>query len=299
MPQGVASLRFNRLNRLVCNVSWVSAQLIGIRRYPVKSCQGHDLQSALVQPWGLDGDRRWMVVDADGAAVTAREVPALLLVAPLIVDGGLTFTAPGRAALVVEAPTAPLVEVSVWGNRVVAALAGPCATQWFSDVVGSAVRLVHLDDPTRRAPNPAYAQAHDRVCLADGYPLLVVNHASLAALDALTPAEAPPLSVVRFRPNLVVSGLPAWAEDGWRRVRIGEARFRAVKGCDRCVITTIDPDTLVRGHEPIATLARHRRWDGKTWFGVNLVPDTPDATIQVGDEVQILDEVLHPDGPLR
>ena len=105
--------------------------------------------------------------------------------------------------------------------------------------------------------------------------------------------------MVRFRPSLVVRGAPAWVEDDWRRVRIGTTVFRAVKGCDRCVLTTIDPETGARGKEPITTLARHRRWDGKTWFGINLVPDGPPGTITVGDELEVLSGVAPGHGPLR
>ena len=105
--------------------------------------------------------------------------------------------------------------------------------------------------------------------------------------------------MTRFRPNVVVSGVAPWAEDDWRRVRIGDAIFRAVKGCARCVLTTVDPGTAERGKEPIASLAKIRRWDGATWFGVNLVPDTPGATIRVGDDIEVLDAVPAGGGPIR
>ncbi len=105
--------------------------------------------------------------------------------------------------------------------------------------------------------------------------------------------------MTRFRPNVVVSGVQAWAEDDWRRIRIGDAAFRAVKGCARCVLTTIDPDTGVREKEPIASLARIRRWDGKTWFGINLIPDTAGVTIRVGDELEVLESVAPGAGPIR
>lgn len=109
-----------------------------------------------------------------------------------------------------------------------------------------------------------------------------------------------PLPMTRFRPNVVVAGAPPWAEDGWRRLRIGPVMFRAVKGSDRCVFTTIDPDTAAKGKEPLATLARYRRWDGKTWFGVNLIPDAPPpgAVIRPGDPVEIVQQA-ESDGPLR
>ena len=111
--------------------------------------------------------------------------------------------------------------------------------------------------------------------------------------------------MTRFRPNVVVSGAAPWAEDDWRRVRIGDVVFRVVKGCDRCVITTIDPDTARREHEPLATLARTRRFDGATWFGVNLIPDLAggledaDPVIRVGDDVEVLEGVAAGGGPPR
>src|SRR5262249_35446290 len=107
-----------------------------------------------------------------------------------------------------------------------------------------------------------------------------------------------PLPMMRFRPNLVVAGAPAWAEDGWRVLRIGTARFRAVKGCSRCVLTTVDPDTGRKGKEPIATLARHRRWEGKGWFAINLIPDSPGARVCVGDQIEVLERVATTE-PLR
>ncbi|MEP7019309.1 MAG: MOSC domain-containing protein, partial [Pseudonocardiales bacterium] len=172
-----------------------------------------------------------------------------------------------------------------------------------SKIVGEPVRLVYLDDPTRRPINPAFSKDTDRVSLADAYPLLLATEESLAALNGLIAAgrhaaEAP-LPMTRFRPNAVVRGAPAWAEDGWRRVKIGEAVFRVVKGCDRCVLTLVHPESAVKGKEPIATLARHRRWDGKTWFAMNIIPDTPGATINVGDAVEIIESVEADDGPPR
>jgi uncharacterized protein len=104
--------------------------------------------------------------------------------------------------------------------------------------------------------------------------------------------------------SAVVDDVPAWAEDDWRELRIGAVTLRAVKGCDRCVMTTLDPDTAAKGVEPIATLARHRRWDGKTWFAVNLVPDTHHLmrsalSVRVGDEIEVISAVAPGDGPQR
>jgi uncharacterized protein len=280
----------------------VELTLTAINRYPVKSCAGQSLTSAVVEPWGLAGDRRWMVVDSAGGPVTAREHPRLMLVRPTLTEQGLLLSSPDLDDVSLPVPDgSTLVDVTVWRGSFPAALA-EAGHDWFSKIVGEPVRLVYLDDPTRRAPNPDFSQESDRVSFADGYPVLLATQESLDTVNDLVAvgsnsAEGP-LPMARFRPNLVVRGAPAWAEDGWRRVRIGDATFRAVKGCDRCLMTLVDPQTAARGKEPIATLARHRKWDGKTWFAMNLIPDTPGATISVGAEVEILESVRS-DGPPR
>jgi uncharacterized protein YcbX len=186
---------------------------------------------------------------------------------------------------------------------VLAAPAGPEADRWFSVLLQRPARLVFLDDPQRRLPNQERTLPTDRVSLADGYPVLLTSIESLAALnDAVAAgkfADEAPVSMLRFRPNVVVGGAQPWAEDGWRRVRIGTARFRVVKGCDRCVLTTVDPDTAARSREPLATLVRTRRWDGLSWFGMQLVPDDPGAALRVGDAVDVTERVDAPDGPPR
>ena len=197
-----------------------------------------------------------------------------------------------------------LVDVTVFGRAPFGATpAGHEADAWFSKVLGRPVRLVYADDPNRRQAQPEYAGPGVPMHFGDGYPLLLTTEASLAALNELIAAgekaDEGPLPMVRFRPNLVVAGGTAWAEDGWRRIRVGEAEFRVVKGCDRCAIPTTDEVTAVRRKEPTYTLAKHRRWDGAVWFGMNLVPVTPGATLHVGDEVQVLDEKVTSDGPPR
>jgi uncharacterized protein YcbX len=278
--------------------------LSAINRYPVKSCRGHSVPSAVVEPCGLAGDRRWLVVDEDGVVVTAREFPRLILVTPqLRADGGLSLSSPDVPPLAVDVPSGELVPVEVWKSELVATLAAPGACDWFSKVVGEPVRLVYLDDPTRRLPNQQFALPTDRVSFADGYPLLLATTASLAQLNDWI-AEGPradegPLPMTRFRPNVVIDGTDPWEEDGWRRIRIGAAVFRVVKGCDRCVMTMTDPDTARKSKEPIATLARYRRWDREVWFAMNILPDTPGVEITVGDEVEVLESVPAPDGPPR
>jgi uncharacterized protein YcbX len=290
----------------------VSPRVTALARYPLKSGRGEPLQHAIVEPWGLRGDRRWMVVDDLGEAITAREVHPLLLVRPELTADGLLLSAPDAPMLHVPVPDGPMVPVSVWGSPLRAVQADAEACAWISKVIGTDARLVYLADPTQRPTNPLRTEPTDRVSFADGYPLLLASEESLEVLNDWI-AEGPradegPLPMQRFRPSVVVSGAPAWAEDTWRRIRIGAVPFRIVKGCDRCVMTTLDPDTANGGKEPIATLARYRRWDAKTWFAVNLVPDIPSfgadaedgaAGIGIGDEVEVLSADASAAGPLR
>ena len=282
----------------------MSLSLSSIHRFPVKSCRGESVMSAVVEPWGLAGDRRWMLVDEAGEVITAREANQLVLIHPEITADGLVLTAPDLPPLEVRTPDPHLqTPVTLWSSHLTAATAGAEADVWFGKALGRTARLVYLDDPTRRPTSSGFSEPGDRVSFADGYPLLVATEESLAALNDVVVERSegahPPLPMTRFRPNVVIAGADPWAEDDWRRIRIGDSVFRAVKGCARCVITTIDPDTAVREKEPIASLARIRRWDGATWFGVNLVPDTPGVTIRVGDEVEVLEAVPPGGGPIR
>lgn len=271
-----------------------SSVLTAITRYPVKSCRGQELTAALVEPWGLAGDRRWMLIDQTGVALTARECPGLLLVVPQVTDEGLRLTSPGQPPLQVAVPDAqPLVTVTVWNDVFEATLVEQEAAAWFSEVAGRAVRLVFFDDPRRRGIDPLRSREGDVVSFADGYPVLLASAESLVELNRWVAKGARaadgPLPMSRFRPNLVVSGSPAWAEDTWRKVRIGETTFRSAKACDRCVLTLIDPDTALKTKEPLYSLARHRQWDHKVWFALNLIAENPGGTLRLGDAVEVLD----------
>lgn len=268
-------------------------RLESLHLYPVKGCHRIDVDRATVQPWGLAGDRRWLIVDADGQIISQREDPALTGIRPSLVEGDLRLSATGRPDLTVPPPTGNHERVDVWGDTVPLSPAGPAADGWLSATLGRPARLYHLDDPTSRPVDPSYSRPDDRVSLADAYPLMVTSSASLDALNGALADEGSaegPLPMTRFRPSAVVGGADAWAEDGWigRRLRIGPVVFRAVKPCDRCVVTTTDQETGVRGHEPLRFLGRHRNVDQKLLFGVNLIPDDT-GDLAAGDEVTLLD----------
>jgi uncharacterized protein YcbX len=263
-------------------------RLASIHTYPVKGCRRIDRAEAVVEPWGLAGDRRWLVVEPDGKFLTQRAVPALALIRPASRPDGLTLTADGHKEIHVSAPVGgDLMTVRIWCDEVAATPAGPAADDWLSAVLDRKVRLVHLDDPTRRPVDPAYARPGDRVSFADGYPLLLANAASLDAVnDWLVEAGEEPVPMTRFRPNLVVTGAPAWAEDGrvGGRIRIGAVPFRAVKPCDRCVVTTVDQETAERGRQPLRVLGQRRLSPDGPLFGLNLIPDGV-GRLRVGDPV--------------
>jgi len=273
-----------------------SPQVSALHVYPVKSLRGTSTGKAVVEPWGLAGDRRWMLVDAGTLkAVTQREQPSLALVtvAPEG-ESGLRVTAPGREPLHVPPPgAAPLETVRLFSDKIEVLPAGAAADGWFSGYLGVPVRLVHLDDPSVRRPvEPEFARPGDMVSLADGYPLLIAATGSLDALNALIAAGdravEGPLPMNRFRPNVVIDGTAPWAEDGWRRVRIGEVLFRVPKPCGRCVVTTTDQATGARGKEPLRTLARHRKAGSQLLFGQNLIPENR-GTLSVGDPLTVVE----------
>ena len=292
------------------------SQLASIHIYPMKAARAVDLGEARVEPWGLAGDRRWMLADEDGRFISQREEPSLALVvacasptpaSPIPAsptpasptpastrpdDGGtLSVAAPGRPGLrvAVPGPAAPQLKVTVWGSVLVAVTAGPAADAWFSAYLDRPVSLVYLDDPAkRRLVDLEYGQPGDTVSFADGYPLLLTTTGSLDELGGWLAAEGDqPVPMTRFRPNVVVAGTQPWAEDRWLRVRIGEVPFRVVKPCGRCVVTTIDQQTGVRGRQPLKMLGRHRRFGQELVFGQNLIPDCT-GVIRVGDPVEVL-----------
>ncbi len=267
-------------------------RLASIHTYPVKGCHRVDHDAARVEPWGLAGDRRWLLTDEDGCMLTQREEPRLTRLRPSVTDGGLVLCADGRPALRVVAEPGEPTEVRVHRDQVLATpTGGEAAEGWLSGVLDRKVRLMYLDEPTRRTVDPRYGRPDDRVGFADAYPLLLASTSSLTALnDWIVEGGTDPLSMTRFRPNVVVEGAPAWAEDGWlgRRLRIGPVAFRAPKLCDRCVVTTTDQETGERDREPLRTLARYRRWDQKVWFGLNLIPDGT-GELRVGDALAVID----------
>jgi uncharacterized protein len=257
--------------------------------YPLKSGAALPVAQTEVLTRGLMHDRRWMVVDADGRFLTGRQIPRLTQVRATLVENRLRLDAPGCTTLLVDAPTprSPRLGVVVWRDHVDAVACAPAADAWLSEFLGRPVRLAHMDEVATRGVDPTYAWAGDEVSFADGFPMLLISEASLAGLNARLLAPVP---MTRFRPNFVVAGCEAHAEDSWRRIQIGFVEFDVVKACTRCVFTTVDTE---RGEfdasgEPLNTLKSYRRSPTGITFGQNLIPRSG-GTISLRDPIRILE----------
>ena len=240
--------------------------------YPIKACRGFEVEYAQVECMGLEHDRRMMVVTLEGDFLTQREYPRLAHVRPTLQNGTLTLSAPNydSVQLGIQSTGTPW-PVDIWRSKGVHAIdQGEEAAQWFSDWLGMSVRLVHLADGYKRKLNPEYAvDEDDHTGFADGYPILLISEESLQDLN--TRLEIP-VPMNRFRPNLVVRGCEPYAEDTWNKIKIGDVELAVVKPCPRCVVTTIDKETLEQGKEPLKTLSKYRKHELGAIFGQNIIP---------------------------
>jgi len=272
--------------------------LSGLHIYPIKSTAGLSLETAALTPQGLQGDRRYMVVSADGRFMTQRRFPkmALVQVALDILEGkGLTLRAPGMSTLQVWRPAedSATIEVEVWGDRTTALSCGTAADAWFSQFLSIPCQLVYMPETSQRPVDHGKFGSEKIVSFADAYPYLLLSEASLAGLNQkLVDRQSASVPMNRFRPNLIVSGdIAPHAEDEWKRIRIGETVFEVAKPCARCSIPNVDQVSGDRTLEPSKTLATYRTQGNAIWFGQNLieVSKTGQSNIlSVGDEIEIL-----------
>jgi len=247
--------------------------LAALHVYPVKSCRGLALEAARLTAAGLEHDREWMIVGADGRFVTQREEPALARVETRLDGGALTLRAEGAGSVSVALDAGgPPMDVTVWRDRCRALDQGEEAARWLHRFAGRELRLVRFDPAGRRPSDATWTgdvEAFTR--FSDGFALLAISRASLADLNARLER---PLPMDRFRPNLVLDGLPPYGEDALHELVAGAVRLRRVKPCTRCSVTTTDQVSgRVDGPEPLRTLKTYR-WDAAlrgVTFGQNLV----------------------------
>jgi uncharacterized protein len=241
--------------------------------YPLKSGRGIPCRRVEVAPMGLRWDRHWMLVNAQGKFLSQRTHPVLARIDTEIGEAAFTVRFDGEAPLVLPlAPGGEPAPVQVWNDACEGLDQGEPANRWASRILGEPVRLVRMPaNPTRMA-NARYAGPHAApVSFADGYPILVCNRASLEELNRRMPE---PIGMERFRPNLVLDGLPAFAEDGIAAVHIGGVTLNLVKPCTRCVITATDQRTGERSTNPLPVLKEFRNSHELlgVMFGENAVP---------------------------
>jgi uncharacterized protein YcbX len=262
-------------------VSDLSVDLESIHIYPVKSCAGVALDDGLLVETGLDLDRAWMVVDAAGRFVSQRELPRMALVRIALKSSEMILRAPGMLALHVALDRVEQrSEVEVWNDRVAAFDMGALCAQWFSDFLGTKLRLVRFDPDVRRLASPEWTGAlAAENAFQDAFPLLVASTASLAEVNRrLAVAGHEPVTLARFRPNLVVSGIEANGEDQIDEIVFASADgpvcLKLVKPCARCPIPDVDPATGMAGHAVGDVLAQYRanpRLGGALTFAMNAV----------------------------
>ncbi|MCQ8103746.1 MOSC domain-containing protein [Methylomonas sp. SURF-2] len=254
--------------------------------YPIKSLAGIQLPAWEVDNNGLRYDRKWMLVDGQGQFLSQRRLPKMALIKPRMERDSLILSAPGQRDFEISLHPSGGGElaVEIWRDRCLARTVSSAADDWFGTALQTDCSLVYLPDDQIRQVDQRYALAEDQTAFSDGFPFLLVSENSLNALNRLLQT---PVSILRFRPNLVLADCESFAEDAWRRIKINDIEFRLPKPCSRCSVPGIDPETALSAKEPLATLNRMRRWDNHIYFGQNALHDRP-GQLAVGDRVDIL-----------
>lgn len=253
--------------------------------HPVKACRAVPVQAAELLSTGLCHDREFMIVDENGMFLTQRECPTLARLAATAGDEALSLC--GDDGRVVEVPydiQGPAVLVEIWGDKVEATDCGAVAAGMLTTFAGTTARLVRMRDGFRRQVDTDYAEGGDIVGFADGFPLLVTTASSIAAARDAIGAH---VEARRFRPNIVVAGAEAFAEDDWQTLEIGETIIDLVKPCARCRVVDVDPDTGRGGGTVLKGLARIRTRGHAVLFGQNAIPRKL-GTLAVGDPVRVV-----------
>jgi len=253
--------------------------------YPIKSLGGISLHSAKVEERGLQYDRRWMLVDKNGMFLTQREHPQMALLHVNIKDDKLEVTHKTKKMSLLQIPIATektkSIVVNVWSDVVIAKHLNKEIDSWFSDALDLDCQLVFMDNDSDRFTERKYVAEPQHVSFADAYPFLIIGEESL---NELNHRLKEPLPMNRFRPNFVFSGGEPFIEDTWKDFMIGNLKFRAVKPCSRCVVTTVNQDTAEKGSEPLETLAKFRKIGNNVNFGMNVIM-YGDGMVEVGKEI--------------
>jgi uncharacterized protein YcbX len=258
-----------------------------INIYPIKSLGGISLQESQLEEKGLQYDRRWMLIDEEGTFITQRKHFELALLQVDIAAGRLVIAHKSdfsqTLSFPIEEHSGKPITVRIWDDTCSALEVSREVSDWFSDYLKMKVKLVRMPLEEKRKVDPRYASNDEIVSFSDGYPCLIIGQSSL---NGLNERLADPVPMNRFRPNFVFTGGEAHIEDTFDNFYIGNIFFSAVKPCARCVLTTVDQQTGVKGQEPLRTLAGYRTSNKKVLFGQNLIHQGL-GTVRIGDELRI------------
>lgn len=254
--------------------------------YPVKSTGHISLQQTKIDNFGLIDDRRWMLVDEQGDYISQRKHPRLCLIKTSLEPDGLILRAPEMPDFrVTNDQRSDRITVTIWDDKCSAVDCGDEVAAWLKDFMGQNSRLVYFPENEKRQIDQQYGRLGEYTAFSDGFPILLISQGSL---DDLNNKLDKPVPMIRFRPNIVVSGCEGFAEDNWKRIKIGSIELRIVKPCSRCIIPNIDTVTAKRGKEPAYTLSQYRKRDNKIYFGQNVIA-TDIGQIAVGMPVEIIE----------
>ena len=263
----------------------MSVSIHSLHIYPIKSCQGINLEQAELVATGFRYDRHWMLVDSSGQFLTQREYPQLARISTRLSDQALIVESEHQQQLEVplQADDSVRREVQVWRDQCNAAVVSQAASRWFSDYLDLDCALVYLPESEQRRVDPEYARSGQIVGFADGYPLLVLSRASIDLLNSKLEQK---VDINRFRANIVVDGCEAHAEDDWSGISVNGIDIDLAKPCSRCAIPSFDQSSAERHPTILKTLAGYRRREGKVFFGQNGLHST-NGKIHVGAGVDI------------
>jgi len=253
--------------------------------HPLKSAAAIAVEKAELDELGFVNDRRWMLVDESNNFLSQRQLPDMCLINTQVNNGVLIVSVPDKPVLEIAANGKADRVVQVWGDQCNAIDCGDEVADYLSSFLKTGCRLVRFPNNEIRQVDLDYARPGDKTGFSDGYPLLLISQASL---DDLNSHLDKPVSMTRFRPNIVVSGSEAFAEDHWSRIKIGDITMRVAKPCSRCSIPAIDPLTAQRSIEPVKTLRQYRMRNNQVYFGQNVIADAI-GELQTGMEVEILE----------
>lgn len=259
-------------------------QLSNIYIYPVKSLAGIELQSALVTERGLEYDRSFMLIDTNNKFITQRDFPSLALLKTSITSHGIAiFKAGNPDSLLLPYPLpGKKITASIWNDQCEVIVADDSINSKLQQLSDINCRLVYLPQESIRPVNPHYVSKPTPVSLTDGFPFLIVGKKSIDLLNNRLQKKITPL---QFRPNFIFRGGSPFEEDSFDEFQIGNAHFKAVKPCSRCIMTTINPTTAEQDSEPLNEMSKFRKLNNEVYFAQNLVTFTPGQTVQVGDEL--------------